>query len=250
MKFIKNKVLLLLLAVSFLSTACSSLKEKAASEKIEKFPAFADASFNLKTKLKITIKSEEFSTLIYATAIIAKEDSVSLTLRAPFGPLLGKLRADKKEFVFYNVLTGQVIVGSPTAENLESVLKIPLSLEYFVRAIKGEPLASAKAYKYLKETEKGSLFLAKRENRAFFAVVRDSAIIQNQAKDENGETILNVFYDDFKTVSGEKIPLAQNYYLPQRKTQITIRLSDVALPRNFKSPFRVKLPKGVPVIKI
>ncbi len=250
MKFINVFSAVISIVIIYSCTTTKELQEENSTKNT--LSAIKNNLVNFRSKIYIDANLENQTNSAIGKLKIASIDSISLSLYGPFGISIGKLYSDSSNLVFINPITNQILVGTPSNENMKSAIKINLSYKDFIRLLRNEPpenIDSFKFYKTLNDNEK--LFICNNNKETIdFLVLKDNQITQFQRKSKQGEMILHVFYDEFKFIDKVNFPTKQIYKFPSLKATVNVTFKEFNTIDNFDEPFSFELPKNMEIINL
>ncbi len=207
---------------------------------------------NLSLRAGITFDMPELSAAASADMRIASGDSISLVITGPLGISFGRLFATPDRFSFYNMMESVLFEGTPSSENLRKAAKMNISYGDLVSLIRAEQAGSPNDY-ILQKNYSGSGRLFKNilpDSTAEF-LLTDSKMMridQYQRKNISNETVLNVFYKDYKEIDGFSMPTT--IVIKFAKGTITISDIEYAINPAYDKPFSFKIPKSAKIIRM
>lgn len=191
------KVFFTILSIVLLASCTTTKNEKSQYYGLPK--SKSDLQF-LTIKGEIETDSEQFSGSLATVFDIAGKDSLRLELFGPFGFQVAKLYSNETEFVAFNMFQNIAYKGNPKKNSLEAVFDINLEfsdLMSFARSeIPGDPLS----FKFEEVLENGNKLFKSKQKKGFveFVILDNSKnIIQYQQLDSDGNTSLNVFFNNY-----------------------------------------------------
>ncbi|HOQ49012.1 MAG TPA: DUF4292 domain-containing protein [Candidatus Kapabacteria bacterium] len=245
-----KKVTFILLLITLLA-GCKSVKldEKQETEHIFHLQRKNIDYINIKADFKVEFP--DFNQSFSSDINIAGYDSLNMTIYGPFGITVGRLYADKKEFVFYNVFENSVIQGNSYAKSFEKALKINLSLPDLISVLVNEVMGNAEEYKKYEE-RKESVVYAKRTDYSIDFIEyshQKNGILRYQRKDEANEKIFDVLCEDFETTKSGVFAKVINIQIPEHKGQMKISFDKIVVSPNKIEQFRFKVPGSAKIIE-
>jgi hypothetical protein len=187
--------------------------------------------------------------------LLAKSDSLSLTIFGPFGMTLAKLFAKPDYFLFYNAYNNEAIEGTPSPNNLYKVVYLPFNFYDFLSLTRYENICDAANYEIQTsyKDEKSILFQNKNNNDyiEFYLVSKeDASIKQYQRKHPNGSTILNVFYRNVEENDNFYFPEKIEFNFPSLDVGLIIECNSLKFNESYDKPFSINLPNNTNIKKI
>ena len=244
-----KRIYVLLMSFAIALSSCATVKDKDDSEYgVKKFRNEA-----LKTIISKGEISTSFANGMSAgyTFKIAATDSISASFRLMLGGvMLGKLYSRPDYFKFYNVMENILFEGIPKADNLSRAIIIPISYEKFIRFLRCESPSPGENYKKVdRELKEGGILYRNDIKDGFVEYIvlnpENKTIQQYQLKNKDGETILNVKYEDYENVEGFYLANIIKFHFPEQNGNATIKVSDYKVNGSFTKPFDFTIPEGI-----
>jgi hypothetical protein len=255
MKFINQYRILLAYIIScllFLSACVTTKKVKEIAE-IRSLPIYNNGLNNITIKGSFSYSFKGQSQSTDCKLLLAKTDSLSLTIYGPFGMTLARLFAKPDYFLFYNAYNNEAIEGAPSKENLQKIAYLPLNYSDFIQLIRYEIIGNPSDFEIQPnfKDDKSVLFQSNKNSDyvEYYLVSKEDALIkQYQRKLRNGTLILNVFYRDVEENDSFHFPESIEFNFPTLDMGLKIDCKDLDFNENYDKPFLVNLPSNI-VIK-
>ncbi len=246
-----KKVTCILLLIA-LVTGCKSVKfdEKIETDQLINLNRKNIDYLNIKADFKVDFP--DFNQSFTADVNIAGYDSLNMTIYGPFGITVGRLYADIKDFIFYNIFENSVIQGNSDAKSFEKALKINLSLPDLISVFINEVLGNPESYKKY-EDRKESIVYAKLADNAIDFIEFSShknGILRYQRKDETNQKLFDVLCDNFETTKNGVFAKDIKILMPQHDGQLMISIEKININPNKIEQFKFKVPSSAKIIQM
>lgn len=163
-------------------------------------------------------------------AVIAAPDSMRVTMSGPLGMTAGRLYARPDHFVFVDYMQRRVLDGRPDAPDLVRTMPFPITVSDLSALIRGAVPGDVQRFAEVSVRRDGSvLFGASTSDGMEFALVDTSAnmLRQYQRKRSDGTLLLNVTFDDVRTVNDVSVAHAVDVLVDDRRQAMSFRLTTV-----------------------
>lgn len=203
----------------------------------------------------LTIKSDEINNSASFRIVLAKPDSIYLTILGPFGIEVAQALVTNKTFTFYDALQNTAYTGNVSDDILKQIFKINLSFNDLMDAFVGSVNLTRNLYKnpnsYEVVYDKYLLTYIDSVSRAasvYEVDVRNLGITNYKLKNNNGDPVLEGKYSRFEIVENVAIPNHIEIQNRQQNQNIVIDYKNMsANKKNIYIDF--KLPSDADVIK-
>ncbi|MDR0926879.1 MAG: DUF4292 domain-containing protein [Ignavibacteria bacterium] len=187
-------------------------------------------SENVMMKARISIDFPQMKNSVSATIEMARMDSVLLTISGPFGISVGKLYANRDEFVMNNSLQSISFTGSPTDTTIMKAAQLPLSFDDIVTLLR-------------------TALPNKRANGSGMSDISDGKLLGYKRMDEEENIVMDATFGNHIVVFG--LTFAKHIVLdfPLLGGKVTLDMSDIVVGGKLSSPMRIVPPKSYRVIK-
>lgn len=221
----KKKLLLLLVFIFIIG--CSSQKN---SEKKEYGISKLEEKIGLNSQeiqAKISINVPDFKNSADALIKVLNKDTIAIDIFGPFGIKLGYLWSDRDSFVFLNFFQSIVYIGTPSSENFKMSAMIDLSFEDLISILRAEPIAEIDKYVKKESTDNSTIYLRRLPNSIEFIQVDDLSnnIIQYQRQDNNKETTVKVFLENYTQYEDFFLPDIIKTEVPKENGSVTFTIN-------------------------
>lgn len=239
-----------------LVAGCSMVKESAREIKLEKLAAENyDNELFMRVKIKPDLK--DMSQNVAANVYLSKLDSFGIEIFGPFGISVGKLFSDEHSFMFFNTFENKAYTGTPSAENLKKVSGLDFSFSDLIKILRLSAPTDVSEFELDKsyENEQNALFTSSTGEPEFLLVSETTGnIVRYQRKNKNDETIMNIFYKDYKTFENKDSknfskPSEITVQLPQEEGSIKIEIDEYKELQKSVN-FGFKVPSNIEVVNV
>ena len=251
MKIMKKIFFYILIFLTLIS--CSQVKN--IEKNVEKSDSASDYKFWDKELINLTMNGSINSTINGESLsgqfklMIASTDSISMIIYGPLGVTVGKLFSTQKYFLYFNVLNNEAIEGTPSEDNLNKALQLPLSFSEIVRLFRsetpGDPNDFIKDNTFESNSETLFKNLSKHEKVEFALFSENKNLNQYQQKMKNGKLILNTYYQDYRNFNDFNLAQIIIFKFPEMNADINIRIEKYSINEKFEKPFSFSLPKSI-----
>lgn len=243
-----KKIILLVAITLLIFTACSkknittgdTLPNGSLSKKI--------GLYSQEIQATISINMPEMKNTAEALIKLKGADTIFIDIFGPFGIKLGSLWSDKNDFVFLNYFQSYAYLGSPSAENFKMAAQIDMSFDDLMSIFRAEPVADISQYLLEDSSDSKIIYKRKVNQEIEFIIVNplSYSISQYQRQNSSGETVLNIYLDEYKNYSEFLLPDKIIANLPLEGGAVTFELkkrlvntlqeqiAKPALPSSFK----------------
>lgn len=239
---------ILLISILILISACSSVK----TEKRDAFKGNIKNKSNLKNmtiKCSIEPDTPEISGSFSSVFDIAARDSFRLKVYAPFGIEVARIFASEDRFLAYNVFQSMAYSGKSSSSSLEKVANIKIEFEDLISFMRSDVPGDPRSYKFEKDLGDGrSLYRSKQKKNylEFVTLDPDGNLIQYQQQDSDGNTNLNVFFEDYKKWGEYFLAGEVKIKLPGEESELVIDVDEYEFPESFES-FSLDIPSSIKI---
>lgn len=244
-----NKYLTIILTV-FLLLSCAGTKHEKEYLGKSTSPDYKQKLDFLSIKANLHARFENFDQQVLVSIKIGGVDSCSMNLIGPFGVNLGRLYSDKERFIFFSTMENTAMEGSPTAENLEKAMRLPMSFYDFIRLLRCETPGHPADFSLTEYEDDPDLLLFKNNNNDSFIEYalyspEESSMVQYQRKLSDGTLILNVHFREFENVDGFRMPKIYSFTFPEIGGSVKLDVSGMEINNFDNEPFSFELPVGI-----
>lgn len=159
-----------------------------------------------------------------------RNDTIMVTLAAPFGMTAGTLYVTADTFVVVNYLSREVLVGHPDAETISASSPIPLKVDDVRAFLRGTvPGDLSRFRRGARRSDSKVLFVARDTSSTEFVLVDTvtSTLSQYQRKNQKGSTQLNLVLGDLRIVDSLPIAYAIDVDLEDKSQAVRFRFESV-----------------------
>ncbi len=159
-----------------------------------------------------------------------RNDTIVVTLAAPFGMTAGTLYVTADTFVVVNYLSREVLVGHPDAETIAASSPIPLKVGDVRAFLRGTvPGDLSRFRRGARRSDSKVLFVARDTSSTEFVLVdtATSTLSQYQRKNQKGSTLLNLVLGDLRIVDSLPIAHAIDVDLEDKTQAVRFRFESV-----------------------
>lgn len=199
----------------------------------------------------ISVEFPDFNQSISSNVKLMDNDSLTLTALGPFGVAVGRLYADRNEFVFYNIFENQVFLGKPTRDNLYKAMRMSLSYDDLFAVFRSETPVDINDYKVFKDSDQDIIYFRKIDEQfAEFIVVDKAAntMKQIQRKSAGDETEMNVFFDKYEMMGDELFAKKIIIDFPKLDGKLEININNLKVIKDLEQ-FKFSYPKSAKIIR-
>lgn len=244
------KLLILLLCLIFYScTASETVKESDLTfDELRKKVNDNSMKLNsLDAYGEISIDSPELSNSGSITVSIKKPDSVFTKLEGPFGIDVADLLITRNNFIYYKPMDNTVIKGPSNSHYLGIIMKIKVDFDDIINAFSGKYIFSDDRYEDVKIQVTGNNYLLTMkkdsELKKFWINTEDYYVTKLGTYDLNGETKIEITYENFYERDGIHFPKNITITRPKEKQNIWLTYSNEEFNKK-KLTFRLRIPKS------
>ncbi len=231
MNALKNLLLFALCIMLVIVAGCSSsrdavIKHGMTTEQIIRAIEKRNTEiFSLRGRGEISIDTPELSNSGNISVTLLKPDSLLIEITGPFNVGIAKGLVTTKDFKFYNGIENKLFLGSTSAKNIKSIMRLSIEFPDIINLFTGSMSFSHHPSDVAPQgTWKGSeysiVYKGKDETVEYVIDTDYESIIRYSRKDMSGETLEEVRFKGFKRKS--------DYYLPE-----VISLSRPPLEQSF-----------------
>lgn len=203
----------------------------------------------------LNIKSSQMNNSASFRVVLAKPDSIYLTILGPFGIEIAQAMVTNKNFTFYDALQNTAYTGDVNDDILRQIFKIDLSFNDLMDAFVGSVNLTKNLYKnpnsYEVIYDKYQLTYNDSLSKAssvYEVDVRNLGITKYLLKNQEGENVLEGNYSKFDIVENVAVPYHIDVKNKKENQSITIDYRSMAAnKKNIYIDF--KLPSDADVIK-
>lgn len=248
---LKNiRFLLIIVFVIFTLESCSNKTTNNMSNLVNFKKDFKTLSIN--TDIEINSPDNNFN--FNVDFKFYQRDTLNSTINGPFGITLAKLFTTSDTMYVYSIMDNKVYVGTPKEENLKKSLNISLSFKDIMNILLTDIPNQIEEYIFYQKNIEGNNVLKrvdKDKGVEFLVIDKDNFTLkQYQYKSTDGETKLNVFYNDFKVVDNMNFANDLEIQLPQQNSRIKFKFNEILSNPMFDTPLMFKMPKNAVVINL
>ncbi len=159
-----------------------------------------------------------------------RNDTIVVTIAAPFGMTAGTLYVTADTFVVVNYLSREVLVGHPEAEAIAASSPIPLKVGDVRAFLRGTiPGDLSRFRRGAQRSDSKVLFVARDTSSTEFVLVdtATSTLSQYQRKNQKGSTQLNLVLGDLRIVDSLSVAHAIDVDLDDRTQAVRFRFESV-----------------------
>jgi hypothetical protein len=221
-----------LILILILIASCSSVKK----EKRDAFKGNIKKKTelrNLKIECSIEPDTPDLSGAFNSIFEIAARDSFRLKVYAPFGIEVARILASKNSFLAYNVFQSQAFRGKSSSNSLEKVANIKIEFDDLISFMRSDVPGDPKSYIFEKDLGDGrSLYRSKQKKNylEFVTLDPDANLIQYQQQDSDGNTSLNVYFEDYKLWGDFTLAGKVTIKLPDQDSELVIDIDEYSFP--------------------
>lgn len=220
------------------------------------FPAPpADVSLavrTLQTEGTVSVTGTQNMNGIPFTAILAEGDSSRITLSGPFGMTAVSVYTVADSFTVVNYLSQEVTAGRGDSATLLSIAPIAMNLRDLIAVVRG--VVPGGTERFATRTDRGDgavLFGSKdKDGGVEFALVDTvtNTLRQYQRKNSAGVTLVDVLFDDFKTI--QSIPIAHSIRITinDKKESLTMRITEAKVNEAITTPLAIEVPSSFTLV--
>ncbi len=182
----------------------------------------------LTLQARVNINFPQITQTISASIELASTDSVLIKLYGPFGITVGKLYANRNFYIMNNNLENITFTGTPTANNLQKIINLPLDFDDIVYLLRSG--LSNDTFKLIKIESEGELYFREKNNNGEFVLLNSlGQIINFQRKNHDDKLIISVKYSDFIKISNTNF--AQKIFInfPAASGSATVEYTDIKI---------------------
>jgi hypothetical protein len=183
---------------------------------------------------------------------IASEDSLMIVITGPFGISVGRAFATPEKFVFSNSLTGDIFTGTPSRENMEQAMDLPLSFNDIVKLIKAETAEKSEEYVHYKVSEENA-FERRNSKTNFERIIispSDSLLLSFTRLDSKHDVALDVEYSNYESFNGILLAKKMVFNFPTKNSMVAFKLDEVEINKAFEKPFSFSVSPKAKVINL
>lgn len=244
-----NFILAFILSFAFL-TSCSTTKKIKYEGEINSLPVLNKDLSNISIKgiIGFTLNGQNQST--DCKLLLAKTDSISLTIFGPFGMTLARFYAKPDYFLLYNAYQNEALEGTPEPTQLNKVFSIPINYYEFVTLSRYDILGNPEDYKILSSyKDENYVFFINGKNpnyvEYYLVAKEDNTIRQYQRKSRDGILFFSVLYKDIEFKEGFYFPEKIEFNFAIMQAGLTIECNKVVFNENYDKPFSINLPSDI-----
>lgn len=238
-----------ILSFAFL-ISCSSARKIKYEGEIKSLPVLNKNLSNISIKgiIGFTYNGKNQST--DCKLLLAKTDSLSLTIIGPFGMTLARLYAKPDYFLFYNAYNNDALEGSPNPSQLSKVFFIPIDYSDFVTLSRYDIIGNPDDYKILTSFKDDNFVIFKNSkntdyNEYYLVAKDDYTIRQYQRKNREDILLFSASYQDIQFKEGYYFPEKIEFSFPTMQAGLTIECNKVIFNENYDKPFSINLPSDI-----
>ncbi|MDC1067732.1 DUF4292 domain-containing protein [Candidatus Kapabacteria bacterium] len=190
----------------------------------------------MKIEGEIKPNTPQYSGSLSSLIEVAGRDSIKMQVYGPFGIEVARIFSSKENFIAYNVLGGEAFKGKPSPDALAKAININLNFDDLISFTRSEIPGNPNTYKYEKELDGGlSLYRSKqKKNFVEFATLNPNGdLAQYQQINSDGETLINVFFNDYQLQGDYNLAKEVVIKLPNNESEITIISDKYTFPEGI-----------------
>jgi len=178
-------------------------------------------------------------------------DSIYAKISGIFGITGALISINKNNFVFYNVQSNYVIIGSSTKENLTSILKINISYNELKDILSASFSLDSSSQNCKIDLNDDSYILTgyiSNQFKKYYIDTKFYTVSRFMQYDSTGKIDYEVDYKNYEYSEGIYFPMEINFNIPAKDENIIIKYSKIDLnPGNLK--FNFKFSKNAAIYK-
>ena len=192
----------------------------------------------------LSVETPEIAQSVAFELTMRKPDSVMIRIEGPFGIDLGLALVTRREFLFYNSMSNELLAGPTNQANLGRILRVGLEFEdllnlfsggEFFREDRGAPAAFA-----IEEEEYILTFRTATGTRRYRVEPRSFQIVGIDHLDESGALLLEQSFGNFVNVEGITLPQIVRITARQERRRLSLAYSDFSVnPSSLQFNFDV-----------
>jgi len=208
---------------------------------------------NLTFQARINLNFPQINQTISATIELAGVDSILIKIYGPLGIPVGKLYSNKNFYIMSNYIESITFTGSPTAENLQKIINLPLEFDDIVYLLRSSLPThdSENIFQSVGVEAEGDLYFRKNKENGEFAIINSSGqLVHFQRKITGDDLVLSAKYSNFIKI-GDK-SLAKNIYMnfPVANGKATIEYTDIKSGNINTAPMIFTKPQSHKLIEL
>lgn len=178
-------------------------------------------------------------------ATMVERDSFRITMSGPMGITAARLFSTPSYFALVNYFEQSVMDGNPASKELAEKLPFPISVPEIASLIRGEvPGSPARFTRQSARTDGLILYRAGGEGGVEFALIdaQRRVLKQYQRKNAAGALLLNVTFDDIRSVNGRAIAHAVDVAVDEKRQSMQFRIDKAAVNEPVQDRLSVDIP--------
>ena len=196
----------------------------------------------LSTRGKQSLNGMPFSVVMDST------QTYELTMVGPFGFTAARMFATADSFVMINYLQQEVWDGNPHSPNLAAASHMPLPATDLMQLLRGRIPGDADRFQRspAERTDSAVLFMARDSVSVEYLLVdtAQNVLRQYQRKDTAGSLLLDVAFQDLRTIDGHVIPHKVVIAANDRAETATVDIVDVEVNALIETITPPPIPRG------
>lgn len=180
------------------------------------------------------------------SAVLRGRDTMALTLTGPFGITAARIVITGDSFFVVNYLLREVHTGWIGSNNLSQILPIPVSLGDLITVFLGSPPDRAEGWVREQRQDGSALLTRKTPIGAEFAHLDTSNgfLRQYQRKSSNGDTELNIVFQDRKLLDTVAVPGKVHVSMDNQRQVVSVTINDAAIKNVNAKAISLEAPSG------
>jgi hypothetical protein len=181
------------------------------------------------------------------TATMVEKDSFRITMSGPMGITAARLYGTPGYFTLVNYFEQSVMDGNPASRELSDKLPFPISVPEIASLIRGEVPGSPSRFRRQSERPDGLvLYRAGYDGGVEFALIdaERRVLKQYQRKNAAGALLLNVTFDDVRTVNGKAVAHAVDVAVDEKRQSMQFLIDKVAINEPVRDRLAIDIPSS------
>lgn len=246
------KIFISILLVLILASCSSTKKFNEKMEEDESLPFYNKELKTLKIEASFDININDNEQSAGVEINLKRNEEIGMNIFGPFGIEVARLYANSEKMLFYNMFEGSAFQGIPSAENMEKMTNISISINDLISIMRSEIPSEKGHYALTSEKDGDKVFTKILEDELGSAVVnidKFGVMRKYQQIDENALVTMEVEFKNYKEINGFKLAHLINVKFPHLAGSINVEVEKYT-PNLELGDLNLKIPNSIKIKEI